>query len=474
MLEGTKNFRATLTGALCAAAVLLIADVADARSFRRAEIPHGNTVDCQGCHNGRGGSRNDFGLDMFPDFLTSPNSSGSVIWNIELAELDSDGDGYTNGEELGDPLGTWSSGDADPDMTPSNPGSADETPCGNGTLEGPESCDGDNFGGLTCGDFGFDEGELGCDENCQIDDFGCFSVVCGDGEAVDFEECDTEDLRGETCESLGYDGGELGCDDTCLYDESGCFSSICGNDFIEGPEACDGADLGGEDCVSLGFDSGELSCSTECTLDTSACVGEPVAVCGNGVIEEGEECDGEALDGATCQTFEFDDGVIGCAPDCTFNTDFCRNFECGDGVIEGDEECDGDAFGDATCESLGFDGGDLGCDDACAITTDTCDEAGEDTGTPDAGTDAGSPDAGTPDAGTDAGEPDTSTPDAGTPEPDADESDAGAEEDASTSPDGGTDDGGEGGSGGGCAAAGSAPGAGLWLLALVALARRRR
>lgn len=495
MSNQLPGLRASLVGVLSMATVLLVADVADARGFRRGQVPHGFTVDCTTCHNGRGGSRNDFGLAVFADFLTVQDSTGDVTWNAELAALDSDGDGYTNGEELGDPDGTWTIGAADPEgFTPSSPGLASETPCGNGTVEGPEQCDGANFDGQSCADFGFDEGTLFCNDECMIEDTECFNIICGDGEAVDFEECDADDLRGESCLSLGYDGGELGCLDDCTLNEDGCFSFECGNDFVEGPEACDGTDLDGQDCATLGFDGGELGCTVDCTFDTSTCEGDPVPVCGNGVIEEGEECDTAELDGATCETFDFEAGVLGCGGDCTYNTDFCRNAECGDGVIEGDEECDGIQLDDATCQDFGFSGGELSCDDAaCTFVTDACSDEGEDVGDADAGgadaggADAGGADAGDADAGgADAGGEDAGGEDAGAGEDTGGEADAGTgagedtggEADAGTGGETDTGTGGEsddgGGGGGGCATAGATPAAGVWLLALAALMRRRR
>ncbi|MBL9022173.1 MAG: hypothetical protein JNL21_08215 [Myxococcales bacterium] len=45
---------------------------------------------------------------------------------------------------------------------------------------------------------------------------------------------------------------------------------------------------------------------------------------------------------------------------------------CGDGVREGDEGCDGDDFGGATCESLGLGPGALGCAVGCGIITSAC------------------------------------------------------------------------------------------------------
>ena len=45
--------------------------------------------------------------------------------------------------------------------------------------------------------------------------------------------------------------------------------------------------------------------------------------CGNHVVEEGEDCGGLPVDTATCLTFGFDSGEIGCNSDCTFNMSGC-------------------------------------------------------------------------------------------------------------------------------------------------------
>ena len=49
--------------------------------------------------------------------------------------------------------------------------------------------------------------------------------------------------------------------------------SICGNGVLDGFEECDGTNLRGETCSSLGLESGSLSCSSSCTFDTSGCTG---------------------------------------------------------------------------------------------------------------------------------------------------------------------------------------------------------
>ena len=110
---------------------------------------------CITCHdNADGGSGcampqimsclNPFGLDF--------RANGNV-WNDALALMDSDGDGYTNGEELGDPLGRWSMGmptpstcdcAAQPGFTTSTPGDVDDDGdsycCRGVDLNGDGSC----------------------------------------------------------------------------------------------------------------------------------------------------------------------------------------------------------------------------------------------------------------------------------------------------------------------------------------------
>ena len=92
--------------ALTALALTFLASSAFARSFRVDQTP-GSDYGCELCHLDAGGL-NDFGFDSF-QFV----DNGDVIWS-NLAAEDSDGDGYTNGEELGDPDGSWMIGDAIP------------------------------------------------------------------------------------------------------------------------------------------------------------------------------------------------------------------------------------------------------------------------------------------------------------------------------------------------------------------------
>ena len=93
----------------------VVADEADARSKRVRQVPNGSAASCNTCHTSGGGSPlNPFGIEIATNFLTSAGAPGDVIWGPELAALDSDGDGASNGVELGDPDGTWVAGDPDP------------------------------------------------------------------------------------------------------------------------------------------------------------------------------------------------------------------------------------------------------------------------------------------------------------------------------------------------------------------------
>lgn len=51
--------------------------------------------------------------------------------------------------------------------------------------------------------------------------------------------------------------------------------SICGNDIIEGGEDCEGEDLNGETCESIGYGPGTLACDIACSFDTYSCSPAP-------------------------------------------------------------------------------------------------------------------------------------------------------------------------------------------------------
>ena len=307
--------------ALAPLLTLLVPGLAPARGYRIDMVPGGYTFECDMCHFRRPFRRlTVFGLDVrdhllfeddYPEDLP-PNffigDEGNPDWPT-LALLDSDGDGYTNGEELGDPEGRFVQADPMPDFAFTRPDLPDEFPCGSGTAEGPEACDGADLAGQTCADLGFVGGALACDDLCGLDSSGCHR--CGDGVLQADEICDGSSLQGETCATRGFVGGTLACDDQCGFDASGCHQ--CGDGVVQAGEICDGAVPPEVSCAERGGE-GVVVCA-DCVLDYSACapvdgaplpadsgphdVGSSAEDLGSGVIDAAAALDsGARSDGA--------------------------------------------------------------------------------------------------------------------------------------------------------------------------------
>ena len=107
----------------CALPALILGFSAEAAAMPTfpSRIPNGPVNQCANCHvnPAGGGPRNAFGQAF---------DGNNRRWNATLADMDSDNDGQTNGEELGDPCGTWSTGAAVPRGTDiSLPGNANST-----------------------------------------------------------------------------------------------------------------------------------------------------------------------------------------------------------------------------------------------------------------------------------------------------------------------------------------------------------
>ncbi|KAL3670717.1 hypothetical protein V7S43_003905 [Phytophthora oleae] len=90
--------RTTLSLALVATAAVVV----NARPAYVARLPNGNNVSGVAALGhvdpAGGGANNDFGLDF---------ESAGEEWTTEFCQTDSDGDGQTNGQELGDPCCEW-------------------------------------------------------------------------------------------------------------------------------------------------------------------------------------------------------------------------------------------------------------------------------------------------------------------------------------------------------------------------------
>jgi hypothetical protein len=277
-------------------------------------------------------------------------------------------------------------------VTPFEPPAGSNCPeppvCGDGVIEGLETCEGSDFGGATCASFGFTDGDLTCNAYCRTATNNC--TTCGDGATDEGESCDGSDLSGATCQTFGFDAGTLGCSAACGYDTSACVRFACGNGVLEPGEQCDdggansdtvadacrtdcrlarcgdGVTDGGEECDDGAANNNKLpdACRTTCKLPS----------CGDGVIDpsNGEECDGRNHGGATCQTEGFEGGSLYCSrQDCTHVTRYCDR--CGDGIRQAGEYCDDGGAGCCfDCRSLINQFGSCDAGNPCNTTPGSC------------------------------------------------------------------------------------------------------
>jgi hypothetical protein len=116
------------------------------------------------------------------------------------------------------------------------------------------------------------------------------------------------------------------------------------------------------------------------------------AECGNGIVEDGEACDGSDLGGLTCLDWYegnwWAGGKLGCLSDCSdFDFSLCCtegsmlvgdecviSYDCGDGILDPDESCDGGQFvaSEDDCTDFGFSGGTVECLHDCRVGTSNC------------------------------------------------------------------------------------------------------
>jgi hypothetical protein len=268
--------------------------------------------------------------------------------------------------------------------------------CGDGILNRvEEECDGADLGGLSCQGLGYGSGTLSCKGECSYDTTGCGAAAyCGDGVRNQLlEECDGADLNGKTCQTFGYLDGNLGCDAQCNYDTAPCSNpqlNICGDGNVNKPndggmfEECDGTNLDGKLCNDFDdFTSGVLLCQTGCEFDFALCTGPNPPYCGNDLRDQlSEDCDGIDLDGKSCQSFGYLGGTLYCDGSCQFDTTLCTSPQpniCGDSKVDKPndggiiEECDGTDLDGLSCSSFpAYNGGLLSCTSACEFDFGLC------------------------------------------------------------------------------------------------------
>lgn len=190
------------------AAVSAWSGAAQARNFRVSDIPNGSKFTCLTCHGElEAKTFTTFGTNARQNLEDSgPIQEAHVEW-AGLCPLDSDGDGATNGQELGDPNCMWVKGQGNPAGSISNPGQADSSSsgeCGNGHLNASEECDGAELSASNCLAIDAGVGELGCNADCTFDYSDCSKPPDSSGAGGAAED----------------DGGEDGCTVSAARDET--------------------------------------------------------------------------------------------------------------------------------------------------------------------------------------------------------------------------------------------------------------
>jgi hypothetical protein len=247
--------------------------------------------------------------------------------------------------------------------------------CGDGLAGFEEDCDGDDLSGYTCLALERGDGVLRCGNDCTFDTSLCLGAnVCGNGLPESGEACDDGDTRVTDC-PYGETSCEVCSDECTLVDGRPHF---CGDDVLDDLEQCDGDNTGAEACEVHGYSGGTLGCTDACRLDFANCEG---SVCGNGRVDGDEECDDGSDNTNDCPYGQTSCEV--CRTDCTWGTG--ETYYCGDGRIDAEfgERCDGDLIGDATCFEHGLGEGTPACevlerDDgtrACLLDLSPCEGA---------------------------------------------------------------------------------------------------
>jgi cysteine-rich repeat protein len=173
---------------------------------------------------------------------------------------------------------------------------------------------------------------------------GFRGLTCGNGWGDPGEECDDGNrLPGEGCS--GNCTVEPGF--KCVAPGQRC-TPICGDGLVVGTESCDDLNqTSGDGCSYLCLTEPCWTCSGDVcrpqppAVDGGNCHGLPADACGDGILQEAEECD----QGYSKNTVVYGT-LTACSPSCT------RPRYCGDGYVDTDygEHCDqGDWNGRGLC-----------------------------------------------------------------------------------------------------------------------------
>ena len=258
----------------------------------------------------------------------------------------------------------WSCSKAGTPCTEDEP--KEQVVCGDGKKSSDEACDDGNT----------EDGD-GCSSDCKVEDgwrcptpgescverTGDEEAVCGDGLLDGEETCDDGNAAdGDGCSSgcALEDGWQCQTPGEPCVKDTNVDEVVCGDGHQDGEETCDDGNTDdGDGCSALCA----IEDGWECQTAGQPCVKLVTTVCGDGQMEDKETCDdGNAKDGDGCSAqCILEEGWV-----CAEVGKPCVTV-CGDGILAGKEECDD-----------GNNKDDDGCSSKCIVEEAyLCEEAGK-------------------------------------------------------------------------------------------------
>ena len=342
----------------------------------------GTTRPCITCHdNADGGSG--CGITGGPPPCLNPFGlqfrASAYTWSASLANMDADGDGFRNGQELQDPSGSWVFGLPTPGNAScvTRPGFSNSHP-------GQIDADGDgyccfgrdlNMNG-TCSGFGSENGgQFDCDDSDNAIHSGA-TEVCTNAED---DDCDGQDTFDEPMCSPVVDrdgdgfcpmGVDLNGDGNCVSSAAEMTSaSDCDDTRVTvNPDQDENCGDGRDNDCDGDVDTADSTCRNDvdadddgfCPLGTDVNDDGDCMDAGENVGGDCDDSDPLANSGATEVCTDGSDND--CDGDADFMDDMCVGFEDedGDGYCPAGQDMDGDG----SCVDPGEEGGLVDCNDA--------------------------------------------------------------------------------------------------------------
>lgn len=228
--------------------------------------------------------------------------------------------------------------------------------CGDGLVDGAELCDVGALAGDTCGGHGFNRGDLACSAGCAaVDTAACWSIaspvaIAARGSSVAVsgslamsdakwirptESCaagsaTSADRFFDAAQIVNNTGQAQTLDVTATFAGDG-FLHVFGASFdpstpttgcVRGDDDFNGSS--GSQVTGITIAAGQTLVLVASTFTANVALGawsvdvrttQP-AVCGNGIVEGSESCDGAAFAGQTCVGRGFEGGALSCNASC--------------------------------------------------------------------------------------------------------------------------------------------------------------